>query len=334
MIEVMQRFEASFDAWLSNFAGDEPTLAMARYHFGVGDAAPRRGKRLRPRLLFAVVEHERPGDEQALNDACAAACALELLHNYSLVHDDIEDRDELRHGRPTVWARYGVAHGINTGDLLCSLSYLSLVQDQRIASPEMAARLTRILLEANYAMCLGQGQDIAFESRELVSYDEYLAMIAGKTAALFAAACEMGAIIAGVAPALQCAYGEYGRSYGQAFQMRDDLLGTWGTVETTGKPSGADIKRRKWCFPVVWSLAQPPSAARTIVAEAYAEKAPLSDARVAEVIAAFDALGAREAVDLAVAQAFQRARHIAEVHAIDRDQTLHQLFEVSAYRLA
>jgi geranylgeranyl diphosphate synthase type I len=263
-----------------------------------------------------------------------AGCAIELLHNYSLVHDDIEDADTLRHGRETVWARYGMPHGINAGDMLCSISYLALMRTGTISDAAIAARLTETLLEANYAMCIGQGQDIAFEARDHVAYDEYLAMITGKTAALFGAACEMGAIVAGLPREQQQAYAAYGRAYGRAFQIRDDILGTWGAVSTTGKPSGADITRRKWCFPVVWALSQPPSSARSVIARAYVQQAPLDDATVNDVVRSLEELGARHAADQAAAQVLAEAALLAEHAAIDRNRALHHLFEASATRLA
>lgn len=327
--ELAARFESAFDAWLERFREPVPTLEMLRYHLGSG-----RGKRLRPRLLLHIVEEWRGDDASAISDGLQAACAIEFLHNYSLIHDDIEDGDRLRHGRETLWARYGAAHGINAGDTLCSISYLSLLRSGAISSVERAARLAEILLEAHYAMCLGQGLDIAFETRAEVSYEEYLAMAGRKTAALFGAACAMGAMIAGLSEEQVSAYTACGRAYGEAFQIRDDILGTWGAVETTGKPSRADIARRKWCFPVVWALAQRPSESREVVAEAYARRAPLDEACADEVIRALERLGARAAAEAAVARLFSEARERAESAAIDRGRALHRLFESSAVTLA
>ena len=333
-VSLMDRFETTFDAWLGTFGDDALTVQMIRYHFGYGDTAPRRGKRLRPRMLLTIVQHERGNDEQAISDGMLASCAIELLHNYSLLHDDIEDGDELRHGRQTVWARYGIAHGINAGDMLCSMSYLALVRSGKISRTETAIRLAETLHDANYAMCIGQGRDIDFEAREHVSYEAYLQMIAGKTAALFGAACEMGAITARLSLEQQRAYAEYGRAYGKAFQMRDDILGTWGAVAATGKPSGADIKRRKWCFPVVWSLAQAPSKARQVIADAYAQRAPLDEATVLRVITALETLDARAAADDAANAALEEAAELARAASIDQNRALHHLFEASANRLA
>ena len=129
--------------------------------------------------------------------------------------------------------------------------------------------MSRALHEAHLAMCAGQGRDIAFESAARVGRDDYMTMIEGKTAALFGVACELGAL-AGGDPERAGAYARLGRAYGVAFQIEDDVLGTWGDPATTGKPSGADLAKRKWIFPVVWALAGPPSAERETIAAAYA----------------------------------------------------------------
>jgi geranylgeranyl diphosphate synthase type I len=148
--------------------------------------------------------------------------------------------------------------------------------------------------------------------------DDYLAMIAGKTAALFGAACEIGALAAGADAARARAYAELGLAYGLGFQIEDDLLGTWGEAAATGKPVGADLARRKWTFPVVWALDGPPSPARDIVAERYARRGALQPDDVSATIAALDALGVRDAGMLRAQMYFDRADAIADVHGIDR----------------
>ena len=302
---------------------------MVRYHFGYDGPLPaRRGKRLRPQLLLRVALAEGAALEAALD----AAVAVEILHNYSLVHDDIEDQDEFRHGRPTVWARYGVAHAINVGDALCSLSYLTLLA--AAASHEPRASFAAVLHRANLAMCEGQALDIAFESREAVTMSEYRAMIDGKTAALFAAACELGALAAGAAPARARAYAELGKAYGVAFQIRDDVLGTWGSSDVTGKPSGGDIARRKWTFPVVWALETPPSAARDVVSRAYTPGRRLVTSAVPPVVAALDAVGARGAADDEERAALDGATRLAERSGLDRDGSIDSLLAQGASRVA
>ena len=154
--------------------------------------------------------------------------------------------------------------------------------------------MNRVLLAAHLAMCSGQGRDIAFESEPRVTMEDYRAMIGGKTAALFGAACELGALAAGADARAGRRVRAAGRAYGIAFQIEDDMLGTWGDSATTGKPCG-DLAKRKWTFPVVWALAGPPSPARETIAAAYARGAELDPADVAATVAALDRLGARDA---------------------------------------
>jgi geranylgeranyl diphosphate synthase type I len=313
-VVAQSSFERALEAAITRYDSTAPITAMIRYHFGyASDAADRHGKRLRPMLLLTAAQEEGGSVEAALD----AACAIEILHNYSLVHDDIEDGDRLRHGRDTVWAKWGTAHGINAGDSLCAISYLALLESDVPRPAERTVAMTRALHEANLAMCAGQGRDIAFEHEPRVTLDDYVAMIAGKTAALFGAACEIGALAAGAEAARARAYAQLGLAYGLGFQIEDDLLGTWGEPGTTGKPVGSDLARRKWTFPVVWALDGPLSPARDVVAERYARKGVLRPDDVSATIAALDALGVRDAAMLHAQTYFDRADTIARESAID-----------------
>ncbi len=324
-------FEAHLARAVERHRGSSAVAEMIRYHFGYdvpGNA--RRGKRLRPHMLMRVALEEGGALEASLD----AAAAIEILHNYSLVHDDIEDGDEMRHGRTTIWARYGVAHGINAGDAMCAISYLTLLHAGDFVPSDRVARMMHVLHDANLAMCDGQALDIGFERAELVTMSQYLAMIAGKTAALFGAACELGALSAGASPERVSAYGVFGRYYGRAFQIRDDVLGTWGDPAVTGKPSGADIARRKWSFPVVWALSGPPSPDRDLVAEAYAREGALRPADVAPVVAALERLGARRAADDAHDGALADAERVAAEAGIDPGRSVRELVLEGIRRVA
>jgi geranylgeranyl diphosphate synthase type I len=248
------------------------------------------------------------------------------------VHDDIEDRDEMRHGRPTLWSRHGVPAALEAGNALCALSYLTLIEGAGALPPASVAAMTAALYHAHFRMCQGQAYDIGFETSAWVSFDEYVRMIEGKTAALFGASCELGAAAAGVVPERAAAYGRVGRAYGLAFQVRDDILGTWGATHLTGKPSGADIRRRKWSFPVAWALAGPPSADRSTVADAYATVGSLDDERAAAVIAALERLGAQAAADDACSAYIAEANALAADHGLDRDGRLAAIFASTARR--
>lgn len=293
---------------------------MLFYHFGYGEYGPAmRGKRLRPRLLLCVAESEGGPVEHALD----AAAAIEILHNYSLVHDDIEDNDELRRGRRTVWAVYGVPQALNAGDALCAISFLALTNCVARHADARVLQMVRALHEAHATMCDGQSMDLAYERAPQVDLQAYNRMIGAKTAALFGASSQLGALCAPCDDDAVLRYRELGRAFGMAFQIRDDVLGIWGTLDATGKVTGNDIARRKWTFPVVWALAQPPSAARDRIAAAYARGETLDNETVSAVIDALNALGAREAANQAAATHLS----IVERHPVEpvRDFLLNSL---------
>ncbi len=272
---------------------------MLRYHFGYAPHGPaRRGKRLRPRLLLTSALAEGATETQALD----AAAAIEILHNYSLVHDDIEDRDELRHGRKTLWAVYGIPQALNAGDALCALSFLVLMHARAHHRDERVLEMVHALHKAHATMCDGQSLDLAFERRASVTLPEYRGMIAAKTAALFGASSELGALCAPCDEETVRRYREAGIAYGLAFQIQDDVMGIWASAEATGKVSGNDIACRKWTFPVVWALQCPESPARECISEAYAAGQALDAQAVERVIAALDDLGTREAARAAMAE--------------------------------
>jgi geranylgeranyl diphosphate synthase, type I len=237
-----------------------------------------------------------------VENALDAAVAVEIFHNYSLVHDDIEDRDELRHGRPTLWSAYGVARAINAGDAMCALSFLSLEHAAEHLDARRVLAMLALLHEAHAVMCEGQSLDLYFESQRSVDLPDYYRMIECKTAELFDASCRLGAHAAGCDERTIAGYGAVGRAYGMAFQIRDDVAGIWSSVDETGKTVAGDIARRKWTFPVVWATAQPSSAARSTIAEAYARGDCLDAATVERVVDALDALHAREAAVEAAAE--------------------------------
>jgi len=323
-----EMFEEYLERVLDDAAARNANGALIREHFGLGDPTAKRGKRLRPRILLAVAESEGADGSPALG----AAAALELLHNFSLIHDDIEDGDEMRHGRPTLWARHGIPAALVAGNAMSALAYITLIDGSSSLPSSTVVLMERCLQQAHFRMCEGQSFDIGFETATFVTFEEYVRMIEGKTAALLRAACELGALAAGNDNERAQAYGRVGRAYGLAFQVRDDVLGTWGRTEETGKPSGADIRRRKWSFPVTWALSGPPSADRSIVADAYARIGSLSDEHAARVIAALERLGARDAADDACMAYIDEANHFSAMHKLDRDGRLAALFHSTAKR--
>jgi geranylgeranyl diphosphate synthase type I len=237
-----------------------------------------------------------------LEHALDAAVAVEIFHNYSLVHDDIEDRDELRHGRPTLWSAYGISRAIDAGDAMCALSFLSLEHASAHLDALRVMRMLALLHEAHAVMCEGQSLDLSFESQATVSLGDYYRMIECKTAQLFDASCRLGAYAAGCDESAVAVYGALGRAYGMAFQIRDDVAGIWASVDETGKTVASDIARRKWTFPVVWAIAQPASPARGVIADAYARGDALDGATVGRIVESLDAVGARQAATEAAAE--------------------------------
>lgn len=229
---------------------------MMHYHLGWVDEtfAPttgKSGKRLRPLLCLLVTEAAGGSTERAM----PAAVALELLHNFSLVHDDIEDNSATRRGRPTIWKVWGIPQAINVGDGLFALTHFVLDElVERGVTPARAMEAIRAFDAACVALTEGQFLDMSFEARRDVTLEEYLRMIEGKTAALIGIACQLGALIAGAPPETVAHYARFGKHLGMAFQIQDDWLGVWGEEAVTGKPVGDDIRERKKNYPVVYAL--------------------------------------------------------------------------------
>ena len=182
------------------------------------------GKRIRPLLLLLCAEATGNAWEPAL----PAAASVELIHNFSLVHDDIEDASPLRHGRPTVWQQWGLENAINTGDALFALAYTAMGHLHGRVPDSVAVKAYAILNETNLLLTRGQHLDMRFERQPVVTVDEYLTMIEGKSAALLAAAAQLGALIGSGDSDAAAIYHRFGTNLGIAFQIRDDILGIWG----------------------------------------------------------------------------------------------------------
>jgi geranylgeranyl diphosphate synthase, type I len=235
---------------------------MLAYHLGWADGG-KGGKRIRPLLCLLSCTAAGGQWEQAL----PIAAAVELIHNFSLLHDDIQDNSPLRHGRATVWTKWGPAQAINAGDAMFTLAYLA---PHRLRVLGVSADITLAALADLTQTCLfltqGQYLDMAFEQRPKISVNEYLTMIEKKTAVLIAAAARLGARVAGAEPARLEAFYRFGWNLGMAFQLQDDWLGIWGDPAVTGKSAASDLEKRKKSLPVVIGLERSADFAR-----AYAE---------------------------------------------------------------
>jgi geranylgeranyl diphosphate synthase type I len=246
----MRQILASPHAQLASFYG------MMQYHLGWIDESfvPTQGgggKRLRP-ILCLMTCQATGGDP---NQALPAAVAIELVHNFSLVHDDIEDQSPLRRGRPTVWKVWGVPQAINVGDGLFALAHLAMQRlSDRGVPPRQVLTALEILDQACLALTEGQYLDLSFEDRLDVDVQQYLSMIRGKTAALFSAAAQLGVVVTGSDSESIACYRRFGENLGLAFQIVDDILGIWGDARVTGKPAADDIRQRKKTLPIVRAL--------------------------------------------------------------------------------
>ncbi len=263
---------------------------MVRYHLALDGTGASGGKRVRP-LLGLLAYASIAGDHQR---ALPGAAAVELGHNFSLVHDDIEDGDTERRHRPTLWTVHGIPQAINAGDTLFSLSRIALHRLTDLGFPDRTVlRLMRLYDETCLALCEGQYIDIATsESDAVMSVEAYFDMIGRKTAALIAASIEAGALLATDDEAVIARYRGFGWALGIAFQLNDDLLGIWGAEQTTGKEA-SDLAHRKKTLPVIYALERAGPEDRARLLELYAVTDP-STADVAEIVAILESLGARE----------------------------------------
>jgi geranylgeranyl diphosphate synthase type I len=301
------------DGWIREAIGKhvshraERLAKMLDYHLGwrgtdlqmLATPAPA-GKKLRPALVLLVAN----GTCADLPpEACTAAAAVELIHNFSLVHDDIQDHSELRRHRPTVWSLWGAAQGINVGDAFFALAQLVLVHPRTELSSRLAAELNATCLR----LAEGQFLDIELQlGRTAPNLETYESMVARKTGVLFACACRMGAMAASASAATCDAYAAFGLELGIAFQEQDDLLGVWGRAAETGKPDAADIFERKRGLPAALALSRP--EAPEWLRRAYAEQdAPLPADVAARVIAHFDTLDLQAVIERRVHARFKRA---------------------------
>ncbi|MBF6124711.1 polyprenyl synthetase family protein [Nocardia brasiliensis] len=278
-----------------------PLRRMAGYHFGWWDAegcptGSTRGKGLRAALTFASARAW--GADAAV--AAPAAAAVELLHNFTLIHDDVMDGDQLRRGRATVWRVWGVSDAVLLGDALHALSTRVLLgSPDRVAGPAVALMASTAL-----DLCAGQHVDCACEHGGGVDVADYLSMASGKTGALLGAACALGGLYAGADDASVAALETYGRETGIAFQIIDDLLGIWGDAATTGKVPGNDLARRKRTLPVIAALESDHPAAAEL-AGLYFDDRVLSKADLARVAELVEQAGGMTA-----------ARQLAEQHRL------------------
>jgi geranylgeranyl diphosphate synthase type I len=292
---------------------DPAVREPVRYHLAGGAKFVRAG-------LVLLAASAVGGSEE---EAVPGAVAIELVHNYSLLHDDIIDRDRERRHRPTVWAKFGESIAIVAGDALAGLAMQVLLDVPTARRVETARRLA----DANQKMIAGQAADMAFESRDRVSVDECLEMERGKTGALLAASCAIGAVLGGADETTAGALGAYGEHLGIAFQTIDDVLGIWGEPAVTGKPVGADLLARKKALPVAVAFERGGALADELSAIL---SHPLGPGDVARATALMEEAGVRDAVTAIADEHLQtalRALDLVEIETRSREQ----LVEIARY---
>jgi len=264
IIYISAKIEENLLSFFDKLPKDDMTNII-RYHMGwlnkdFQAEEGYKGKRLRP-FLCSFICKLTGGN---LEDSYPSSTALELIHNFSLVHDDIQDKDLFRRGRETVWSIWGEPQGINIGDAMIFLAYKAILESY--LPLEKKHKLTTILNSSVLKLCRGQFLDVSFEKKDSVSLEEYIAMVEGKTSAMFEASAGMGVISSGKEELLD-SFLEFGRNLGIGFQIFDDILGLWGDPKVTGKPVGSDLLQNKKTYPIILGMNQLPQLVSLILKE-------------------------------------------------------------------
>jgi len=296
--EAARRSGVQLDPFYGQF---QYQLGWVDAHFSPG--ANNTGKLLRPTLLLLAFEavgadgHSmgEPAGTRHLRRALPAAAAIELTHNFSLIHDDIEDGDDERRHRPTVWKIWGIPQAINTGSGMFSLARLALWKVLEAGVDTVTiARLSTLFDQACLRMIEGQYLDISFEDRLNISVSMYLDMIERKTAALMGCAAEMGALLGTDDQKMIDGFRRFGQALGIAFQVRDDILGVWASSQELGKTPAGDLYRRKKSLPVLHALHHANISDQERLRAIYQQKESLTEEQVEQVLAIFTRTQAQE----------------------------------------
>ncbi len=293
---AFNRFRDQIETEIKSLVLEEgfPLYRMMGYHMGwldeYGEAAEgETGKRIRPTLSLLACE-ALGGDVKA---ALPAAAAVELVHNFSLIHDDIQDGNSERHNRPTVWWVWGPAQAINAGDGMHALARLALLrQTGEGMSPERTLKAVGLLDQACLRLCEGQYLDLTYQERVDISQDAYFKMVEGKTAALISCAAELGAVMSSAEEPVERAIAQFGAKLGTAFQIRDDILDLWGQQDT-GKPLAGDILNKKKSLPIVYAIENASGAERRTLGDVYFKRV-MEPEDIDKIIEVLETLGARE----------------------------------------
>ncbi len=260
--EMFQAVESELQKQIARL--DQPRTQifqeMLTYHMGwtgEGAGAEAAGKRIRPLLLLltAASAEGNQGNSDWQN-ATPAAAAVELIHNFSLVHDDIQDNSDKRRGRSTVWVKWGAPMAINAGDALFVIANQAILELVNTYPANIVVQASTILNNTCLDLTRGQYLDMSYEERKDLKTDDYWPMVSGKTAALLSACTHIGALLGGADERTQETYRSFGHYLGLAFQVQDDILGIWGNESVTGKSTASDLVEGKNSLPVLAGLSR------------------------------------------------------------------------------
>jgi geranylgeranyl diphosphate synthase, type I len=298
----------------------QPFYGMMQYHLGLDAEKPRGGKRLRP-LLSTLVFEALGGDGARV---LPVGAAVELLHNFTLIHDDIEDQDPRRHHRPTLWSVWGVPQAINAGDGMYAISRLAVQRlREKGFSAERILDLSALLDMTCVQVCEGQFLDISFESRTDVTADRYRGMAEKKTGALFAASARGPGILATDEVAVQDQLMRFGQVFGQSYQAYDDVQGIWASTDRTGKIEMNDLVKRKKTLPVALAFDRSSPKVRAELDALFGHAAPLTAESVDRIRAILEDLDVRAQVEREIAEHRDHALAILRsVHGIVAGEAL------------
>ena len=306
LFRYRERLEVELRSALAR--SDLDLYQILRYHLGWEDEHGRpsvgaEGKAFRPALC--LLSCQAAGG--TLEIGIPAAAAVELMHNFSLIHDDIQDQDRERHHRATVWALWGKPEALNAGNALRIVADMTLMKLAEHGLPmDRLLRASNLLVRRCLQMIEGQYLDLSFENRLDVSTAEYREMIASKTGALISCAMELGAMVGPNDTALTSILSEVSRYLGFVYQVRDDILGIWGQESATGKPRGSDIRRKKKTYPIVYALQHATGTAKATLSQIL-QKESIADDDVSRAMDILEELNARDEAQALAARMSEKA---------------------------
>lgn len=316
--DILDKYSVDIEHTIREILDTAPSFirGVISYHFGWVDqtfeaASSERGKMLRPTLCLLVFDALTGSHAAAL----PVAAGLEMIHNFSLIHDDIEDGDWERRGRPTAWTIWGKPLAINVGDFLYTLAFDTVCRlDSTIFSAEKILSVQRLVTESCLTLTAGQDLDLRFEQIRDVSTEMYIDMVYKKTGALLEAAVLAGAMLGTSDEAVISNYREFAQNIGIAFQIRDDILGIWGDTTKTGKSADNDLRRKKKTLPVIYTLSKSGGQRHESLHRLYADPEPLSDTQIEFV---------RDSLEWA--KAYDYAQSSADAYIENAFAALHQV---------